>query len=292
MHVIASSTSSVLDQIFGKKLFSLHFVCISACFSFASIYLIDYFYVFIFLQIQRPVYGFLSTGYLILASVANYKENSKWTKLWFGIIIISIPFTIVILSIFAWTPESQHSPLALLFTLEFLLPSFMLAATIAVVCDLLFVALTRWILQLSFKSKSFFTIASMLFLNAFLALSLFLVPLYYRYTFERYMIPDGYTIEISHPYFFFRNLSIVFAYPLIVYSNLYTAIVAISFIILALLMLLHLVIWPVMERPIYVLQDLGIVRRKKLLVAVGISLIAIWFGHVPEFLKILEKLIP
>jgi hypothetical protein len=47
-----------------------------------------------------------------------------------------------------------------------------------------------------------------------------------------------------------------------------------------------------MERPIYVLQDLGIVRRKKLLVAVGIGLIAIWFGHTPELLKTLEKLIP
>lgn len=97
-------------------------------------------------------------------------------------------------------------------------------------------------------------------------------------------------LEMGHR--LFPNLVFVYAYPLIVYSNLYTAIVAISFVILALSMLLHIVIWPLMERPIYVLQDLGIVRRKKLLVAVGISLIAIWFGHAPEFLKTLEKLIP
>lgn len=292
MHIMASSTSAALDQVFGKKLFSARFIGTSTCFSLASIYFFTTFTAFRSLGPRvAAANAVLSAGYLFLASARRDVENSKWIRVWTVILITSIPLTIVVMSIFFWTPESTQSAMSLLLTLELMLPGTLIGLVIAVVSDVLFVALTRWILRLSSNSKSFLMMTITLFLNCFLALSLFLVPLYYQSRFVRYMV-HGTTIEFNHLYFFFLNLSLVYAYPMAVYSNLYTAIVSTMFIFLALSMLLHRILWPVMERPVYVMQDLGIVRRKKTLVAIGLGLMAFAFGYMPEFLKILEKLAP
>ena|ERR1700691_4070740 len=59
-------------------------------------------------------------------------------------------------------------------------------------------------------------------------------------------------------------------------------------LILMLFMLAHRLLWPLLKRPIYACQQYGVIRRKKLLWAIGLSF---WFGPSGWnlFKSILEK---
>ena len=78
---------------------------------------------------------------------------------------------------------------------------------------------------------------------------------------------------------------------MVLLSNLIDLLVALLFVIVALVMLLHKVLWPLLEKPLYALQRTGIVGRRKLLVTIGFMFLSSASGLSFEHLKkILEQL--
>ncbi|MFZ0748272.1 MAG: hypothetical protein WAM70_02850, partial [Pyrinomonadaceae bacterium] len=61
-------------------------------------------------------------------------------------------------------------------------------------------------------------------------------------------------------------------------SNLFIALTAIMFLMLAFGLLVHRIFWPTLNRSIYALQNLPVAKRNSLLWTVGTTLIACAFG--------------
>lgn len=64
------------------------------------------------------------------------------------------------------------------------------------------------------------------------------------------------------------------------------------FLLLAVVLFIHRILWPLLIRPIYALQKLGIAKRSKLLGTVGSFLIFVAFGKFEWLEKIIDKLNP
>ena len=63
-----------------------------------------------------------------------------------------------------------------------------------------------------------------------------------------------------------------------------TAVVASAVLTLATIAVVHRLVWPLLERPVYSLQRLGIARRNKLLGTCGIALIGM-ATNLPSWLR-------
>ena len=68
-------------------------------------------------------------------------------------------------------------------------------------------------------------------------------------------------------------------------SQILIACSASLFVIVGAAALSHRVFWPIIERPVYALQRLGIARRGKLMGSVGLLFLGVAFGVVPNWLK-------
>ena len=72
-------------------------------------------------------------------------------------------------------------------------------------------------------------------------------------------------------------------------SNVIDGVVAFVFVVLAAVMLAHRLLWPLLDRPLYALQGIGIARRRWLFGAVGLTLLG-WGGwRLPDALKEIVK---
>lgn len=297
IRMVARSTAHILDRIFGQKLFSARFIGVSICLSFISIFSTALWYPYGFAYHYVPLLLLIAT-YLALAIISSFISNQWLIKFWLAFVIALTPFTIITLHIFPLTPEGSYDTTHIQFDLElatFLLPAYLTAIAIAVICDMLFVALTRWILQWVSELNSSFKIIATLFLNSCLVVSFLIVPLYYQDAFARYAIGQYPQAEVGFWSGWFGpgfGMNLPELYDLAFFSNFYTSLIATLFIVLIIIMLLHKLLWPIIERPVYALQEIGVARRKKVLAALGIVLIAIWLGRTSEFLKIFEKLAP
>jgi hypothetical protein len=69
------------------------------------------------------------------------------------------------------------------------------------------------------------------------------------------------------------------------YLNIIDGIVSFVFVGVALLMLVHRLLWPLLCRPLYSVQALGIARRKKLFVVLGVPLLGYGGIHLPSWLQ-------
>lgn len=64
-------------------------------------------------------------------------------------------------------------------------------------------------------------------------------------------------------------------------SNGVTGAIALLFVLLATVALGHLVVWPLLERPLYALQRFGVARNPKLLAAASITCLLFAWPHSP-----------
>jgi hypothetical protein len=72
-------------------------------------------------------------------------------------------------------------------------------------------------------------------------------------------------------------------------SNVLDALLALLFVFLALILLVHRAIWPLLTRTLFRMQDIGTKGRRGILVTVGLALLG-WSGaKLPELVKELAK---
>jgi hypothetical protein len=108
---------------------------------------------------------------------------------------------------------------------------------------------------------------------------------YLAHVFTQALLVSGF----DHMWYYYAQDTLIFGAE----SNVITVVFAIIFLILALLMIVHRAFWPLINRPIYALAGLGIIRRRKLLGAAGILLLGLAVGYEPSWLKeIIDKLMP
>lgn len=123
-----------------------------------------------------------------------------------------------------------------------------------------FIAVTRWSVRWSCELDHTLKIGAVVLVNLGLAVAIFLLPLF---LFSKESLPFGMALA---------------------FMNSVDALAALIFVVLALVMLAHRLVWPVINRPVYALAALGGARRN-LFGVVGVALLGYAGIDLPELLK-------
>lgn len=255
---VSSMANSALNKLFGARLFSLVAVSTSLCFSFGSFLLLE-------LSIKRFLYN-MTDPHRDLLLVASIIAT-------FGVGLLPIPFRYIgfpwvfgfvslALYVKSQTPPTDGGSATMT-------EDFLAFATVLVggfVSDILFIALSRWCLRRSSELKNGWKIAGLVSLNGCVGLSL-IAPVFLQII----RGAEGRYVESEA----LRSLIFLGA------SNLVTGVIALLFVALALAALLHLAVWPILERPIYSLQRFGVARQPKLLAAASVTCLLFAWPNSP-----------
>lgn len=281
-------------QLFGKKLWSLQSVSVSASYSIFSIFL----GLTILLGLIHVSLICLGIACLIIGSFPLLTTNQRLIRFWSW---IAVPLDLLLFLVLF---EIYNRDFGDLWPLSISLPDWddtsadykglLVLLPTSILCDFLFITLNRWVLRWSAGLSSFPKILGLMLIECILAgaltvgviLSAHHVPDVLKRPLDSFLGDNFWGVGVEEGEG--GSLLIVGALAL---SNTMTALFALGFAMLALVALIHRLFWPLLGRPIYSLQGLGIARRGKLLGTIGLILIGIAIGVVPAWLNgIVERL--
>jgi hypothetical protein len=253
-----------LDRVFGPKLISERALGVSFCCSMFSVGfpgVVDYFYL-------RPeasgqeFFAELMFGSLIIGVAYIFVRCSTTVRR--AVILFVLIGLCVQLAFF---PDARYHMLAF---------SALLLGGFG--CDVAFIAVTRWLLRWAADMNSFIRIAGTVFLNVILATVL--------------ISPYWIAMLMVHKVSSITSDAVVSTLAFIGMSNFFDVAIALLFVLLALLLLVHRLAWPLLTRTLFRMSDIGTKGRRAILTTVGLALLAAGIsGKVPELLqKIIEKL--
>jgi hypothetical protein len=272
MTQVARLETHLLDWVFGNKLFSEQSVAVSFACSIVALVATGIYELFHKSNIydapwlHRAVilFAVVFTFALIVGAAGIFLR--KRTIMRRSVICAAV----VCLAVFLTRNEDR--PLNdVAFFLEYALAGF--------VCDVIYIALTRWLLRWAGEMTSTVKIAATVFLSCLVAL-LLVFPLLLVYFIPTYL-----------PYREFQYLVLLKLVPVAV-GNIVDAALSLLFVLLAGMLLIHRAVWPLLTRTLFRMADIGTKGRRAILTTVGFALLAAGVtGKVPELVqKLIEKL--
>jgi hypothetical protein len=142
-----------------------------------------------------------------------------------------------------------------------------LALGFSLFCDLSYIAVTRWMLRRVSKIDRVYEIVFEIVVNLLVLALLLLAPIFLGVYVFKYLPTPGIIMFLS---FLLNSIDIVAGF---------------AALILALMLLLHRLLWPMIQRPLYAIQRFTPLKNKRLLWTMGISLILLPTHITIEFLK-------
>lgn len=253
---VAAMTDSTLNKLFGARLFSAGAVSTSVCFSIGSVL----FFVLYGQVESKPLSSEVIVALLIVGIISFLAGLSPIPFRYLG--LLWIPCSIVFVAIEDWNMLKGPNWRALM---DDFLPVLMILVG-GFVSDVLFIAGSRWCLRKGSESQNGGKVLAFLTLNGCLGFML-VSPVLWGYIAYKHGTPFGDAAHVG--------------VLLIGASNLVAGAISLLFILLALAALVHLGVWPILERPIYSLQRYGLVRRPKLLAAASVTCLMFAWPHSP-----------
>jgi len=291
MQTVGEMTTRLFDRVFGNRYFSVRAIVGSICLSMTSM---------LFLYFSTAIRGngiswlsddegkicLVSLLVFLVVSVISLRirqlaQRKAWLALIFLLALLQLTYDLALGDL-----NSSHG------SVRYVLTLIIFAAGILVAsfgCDLLFIAATRWAVRWASGMNNFVKISSVIFLNLSIAAGLFIYPLLWSEAkFDAEMTSNamvfalrfGLDMRSATPHVSLSECVLVLSS-----SNAIDGLVASVYVVLAMLMLVHRVLWPLLARPIYALADLGVIRQRKLLGCVGLALLGFATGKMPEFAK-------
>lgn len=267
MQGIAQLVTRGFDRLFGKPLFSLRALVASFCYSFVSLYISVEF--LIILRIGKPAHvPSLSVGTLwvvffavggtyplflkdqVIYRIRNF-SISLYLILDLGLLVA---FTKDVIQVVVLT-GARVGLSAAVHLIEFMV----LTVASSFVSDFLYIAITRWMLRKMPKIEKSYKIVFGIMINILIMVGLITVPAYLGLM----------TLLKFHS--FMVGVALIFC----LFLNSIDVLVCLTFIVLALALLVHRLVWPVLERPLYAFARLDVVGRKKLLYVAAVVLFAL-----------------
>jgi hypothetical protein len=278
LRTIASVLTRGLDRLLGERLFSLRALAVSSCYSLGSIFLTwamimlagylkngDINYYWGYLVTDFP----MAVGLLCAGTLQGRIRKPIIYKAWY-ICVLTLSVTAFFLldyeGLFNFGLGFGDAPS---WAVAFITFASTLFAGIAF--DAAFIAATRYMLRRSSRMSSAFNIAEMVLVNILVACLLVGVPEYF--------------LHATGDYFVFAETATERVAGLVVASNVIDIFVSLLFVIMALLLLAHRLVWPVLDAPVYAMQRVGVIGRRKLMVAVGFAMLSISTGFSFERLQ-------
>jgi hypothetical protein len=268
MQEVARLTGKGFDRLFGPRLFSLRVIPVSIYLSLASCFLLI---LLIFPRIKNPGAAtrqgafFILVFFLGLSLVPALFNNKRVLRLWWAI----IPGTLLSISGFIVFVFKTRGPRSAFLGISLVALIFVSS----LFCDLTYIALTRYILRRISGIDRIPEILVMIFLNL-LALAIPLLgPIYLGIALVKYAPQAGAMVLFS------------------VMFNSIDFLAGFAALLLALLLLLHRIFWPAIQRPLYAIYRFAPIKEKKWLFRTGVALLVFPNHFTIEVLRaILEKL--
>jgi hypothetical protein len=276
LRVLAGLTGSVFDCLFGRKLFSLRGLGVSVCYSIASFFLCIQLIVGLSPNSPNPMsfeVWLLFLLFFLLGSTPAVLRRSDEEPLWlWGLSVIAI----VLVPLFKFMDilrQRHEGAISARGFAVFLVLIFVISSG----SDFCYIALTRWMLRKASELKHWVGILGIVLLNCLLGLGLFLGPIVF----------GGLVIWTANQGFEVAKVNQVSPVNLITVGimlggpalNTIDLLACALFFFLMLIMLLHRLLWPILESPIYLFQRYGFIKHKAWLAAAGMGVIfgsSIW----------------
>lgn len=221
--------------------------------------------------------------FLILSVVSLKKPELAKGKQWLGFVfILALPPLMWFLGSEEFDPH--QSPITFI-ALLILFSSGILVLSFA--CHILLIGAGRWVVRRAAAMNNFWKISCVIFLNLSIVVGLCIYPLMWgsdRFVQEVNAEVAMYSLAVGFhdpPPHWLPHIS--FAQCVVAAS--FDGLLASVFVVLAILMVVHRIIWPILARPVYALADLGVIQQRKLLGCVGLALLGFGIGKLPEFVK-------
>lgn len=298
MQEVAKSVSRGFDLLFGHKLFSIRCLGVSIAYSIASVPLAMILSAVYFHFIEEAPFpspgpqidfltipGSISIAYLFIGTIPILFDGFRFMKTWlFFIVTSACVFWVLGFSLPDWSLSQKLTNLA-----STGLPA--IAASFG--SDVLFIAATRQCLRWASEMKQSYRIAVLVLFNFIFAAGFVLVP--YIWAFGTTMseaigdILAGFGGDSPQPPTqFVLPVDIVLSASA---SNTIDLLAASIFILLAVLLLVHRVFWPLLNRSIFRFQEVGTKGRRAILVTVGLLLLSASTGDkVVDYAKKISEI--
>ena len=271
MQEVAKLTTRGFDWLFGSRLISLQSLGVSICCSISSFSLFTLIVShWIRMWTFWTAYGSTTVICLILAAAPHFVRKQSLLNLWFS---FALCISFISWMLFAWIPwrGGALNPLFGGFP-HYLWWSVtasggLISFAVSFGCDSAFIAWTRWGLAWCSNQTRFGKIAAFLCFNCFVAL--FLV-----------WLPFGVSF-----FFIDRNEFLVQQLFIAGYMNMMIELCAsLVFFILAVLMLAHRIMWPLVSRPLYTfVRDDGV--RRTIFISLGLACVGYATGRIPRVIE-------
>jgi hypothetical protein len=282
---VAQLESKLLDRVFGNRLFSVQAVGISFCCSV----------------------GMMSLGF-VLPQYREYRTPSGIvdvgvTSLFSALLLCSL--IIGATGVFIATrpvapPKALRLITCMLFLSGFVTFYFSFSQGLVALqnvgtvilsvvvggfaCDVIFIVLTRRLLRWAGCMTSYLKVLATILLNLLSAIALALV-----FPFAAYVLTL--VVTAARPGDTERISEAILVGLWMAFSNIFDVVLALFFVILASLLLVHRALWPLLTRTLFRMADIGTKGRRAILTTVGFALLAAGIsGKVPELVqKVIEK---
>jgi hypothetical protein len=288
--VLAAFFSTILDRIFGKKLLSVQATCVSVCYAIASLGLtllvIDLYFEgklegeesFVSMLIYCFTYG-------TIPALIPRSTGSVWIKIWtIGFVFLAYHYFV--------GPLIEASAL-LLSAGQTKLTLFILALIIVVALSAglftAFIAVIRKMISYVSSVDSTKKVIFVIILGCLPLITLYVLWKTFLLSLGMATLP---TEEQAKSFNVGLGTGIYLAYFSTMICTMLMHLIFIPFtgcfILLAALMMLHRLFWPVLERPVYALQKLEGAKRSKLFGLIGFVLLLFASGKIEWFEKLVK----
>jgi hypothetical protein len=283
MQQVAKAASRGFDRVFGHELISARCLGVSISYSIASYAVIGFVSNLKYLLSGGSPFkelweswgsdmvatGCFAAGYLFIGSIPLIFKNFRFTKTWLFLILASFPFL--------WQAVGDEPSWTLKKILTDFVPWGFLAMAGCFGCDLLFIAATRRTLRWAGEMKQSYKIAVVILLNLLLGVILMAAPFFEAFS---YLI-DG--IFSVHAAVMDKTATVVLV---VAGSNTIDFLAASVFLLLAAALLIHRALWPLLNRSVFRLQEIGTKGRRAILISLGAAFLGAGMGaNVAEWAK-------
>ncbi|MGD0628422.1 MAG: hypothetical protein ABR987_03675 [Terracidiphilus sp.] len=278
---VVTLAGKAVDRVFGRRLFSPRSVAVSAVLSVASIGFTASILTLLSFRPLAKLYNptnslhsfifFLRVGAFGLVPALSESPSLPW-KPWFPKIMRTIWWISIISAIFGITDflvfVYLHSPEGHKWGPLFASSLFLIFA-LSIFCDVSYIAFLRWMLRRISKSERAGELLLAIALLFLALVTIVVVPVYLGFRLAPFAGPIAFAIGFS---FAVNSLDVL-------------AILAV--LALATFLLLHRLMWPILQRPLYAVQRVAITGRKGWLWSVGVLFVTYGLMGIPEWLKAL-----
>ena len=205
--------------------------------------------------------------FLFLGTARSFLKTKRMQRAWLKCICIFVPFVFALANKKVGFATGLFGPFNLPLTNNILI--FVGVCTGSVICDFSFITLNRLGLRWIKQSNYFVPSVGIVIGNCVLAALYIWVP--------AHLGGGGYAVFESNPWYLVADW--------ISAANILTAFAALVFVLVAFIMIVHRLAWPLVERFVYALARFGVFRHRKALATLGLALLTTVFPPVQSLGK-------